>query len=168
MSVQLIQMAKQILFNPVIAFSIFVGFIVLYLVFLDVEGAFTQGFLEFGPSKEAKFLNMKLDTWEKVILVYIIGFVSSLLTSYYNTTMFDFIHSKIWNPAYKEKIEMSKTLAYLIVSLEPLLFWILNILQLFINFTMKLQFILPQFLGAVIVDVPYAMMKVGENKFTMK
>jgi len=62
MSIQLIQMAKQILFNPVIAFSIFVGFIVLYLVFLDVEGAFTQGFLEFGPSKDAKFLNMKLDT----------------------------------------------------------------------------------------------------------
>jgi len=164
--IKIIQLGKDLLFRPTVAFSIFIGFIILYLVFLDTEGAFTNNFLHFGPDANTKFLNMKLDTWEKVILVYIVGFISSLLTSYYNTTMYDFIHSKIWNPAYTETLDMSKGLAYLIVSLEPLLFWILNTLQFFINFTMRLQFILPQFLGAVIVDIPYAIMKVGENKFS--
>jgi len=79
--------------------------------------------------------------------------------------MFDFIHSKLWNPAYKEKIKISKTWASLIVSLEPLLYWFLSIVQFFITLTMKLQFIIPQFLGQVIIDIPYGLMKISEKTF---
>jgi hypothetical protein len=156
---------KNYLFEPRIAFVIFICFIIGYLVFLDEEGAF-KDFTKFGPDPSIKFLGMKVDTWKKVILIYIVGFFSALLQGYYGTVMFDFIHSKLWNPAYKEKIEISKPWASLIVSIEPLLYWFLSIVQFFITLTMKLQFIIPQFIGQVIIDIPYGLMKISEKKFS--
>ena len=82
-------------FNIKVSFFIFIVFIIAYLIILDEEGAFKNKFLRFGPSEDTKFLNMKLDTWNKVILVYIIGLLSSFLTSYYNNISYDFIHSYI-------------------------------------------------------------------------
>jgi hypothetical protein len=152
-------------FSPRVAFIIFVIFITVYLILLDEEGAFRKKFLAFGPSKETKFLSMTLDTWEKVILVYLIGFFSSLLTTYYKTVSYDFIHSFIWNPAYKDKIKISKWWTSLIVSVEPLLFWVLKTLNFFVNLTMELQYIIPKFLGNVIINVPYGLYKVNQNRF---
>ena len=156
---------KKVFFEPRMAFSIFVIFIVIYLVVLDEEGAFSKKFLNFGPSENTEFLTMKLNTWTKVIIVYLVGFFSSLLTSYYNNVSLDFIHSYIWNPAYTKKIEISKTWTSIIVSLEPLLYWILNILNFFVNLTFELQFLLPKFIGNVLIDIPYNLYKVGQNKF---
>ena len=85
---------KNYLFEPRIAFMIFICFIIGYLVFLDEEGAF-KDFTKFGPDPSIKFLGMKVDTWKKVILIYIVGFFSALLQGYYGTVMFDFIHSKL-------------------------------------------------------------------------
>jgi len=152
-------------FNAKTAFIIFVIFIIIYLIVLDEEGAFQKKFLRFGPSEETEFLSMKLDTWNKVIIVYLIGFFSSLLTTYYNTVSYDFIHSFIWNPAYKEKIKISKWWTMLIVSVEPLLFWILQTLNFFVNLTMELQYILPKFLGNVLIDIPYGIYKVNQKKY---
>ena len=120
-------------FNIKTAFYIFIIFIILYLIVLDEEGAFKDKFLRFGPSEDTRFLNMKLNTWNKVILVYLIGFLSTFLTSYYNTVSYDFIHSYVWNPAYTKKINMSKNWTSIIVTLEPLLYWILNVLNFFID-----------------------------------
>ncbi len=152
-------------FNPKIAFIIFLTFIIIYLILLDEEGAFQKKFLNFGPSKETKFLNMTLDTWPKVISVYLIGFFSTLLTSYYSTVSFDFIHSFIWNPAYNKPIKISKKWTQLIVSIEPVLYWILTTLNFFVTLTMELQYIIPKFLGDTIVNVPYGLYKVGQKKF---
>lgn len=157
---------KDLLFEPRMAFMIFIIFIILYLVFLDEEGAFKKKFLKFGPDPETKFLNMKIDTWKKVILVYVVGFLSALLQNYYGTVMYDFIHSKLWNPAYKERIPISKTWAQVIVSVEPLLYWLLNIIEFFVSLTMQLQFLIPQFLGQCITGIPYGLMKVNEKSYT--
>ena len=72
-------------FNVKIAFYVFIIFIIIYLVLLTEEGAFKDKFLNFGPSNHTKFLGLTLDTWDKVIMVYIIGFMSTFLTAYYNT-----------------------------------------------------------------------------------
>ena len=161
----MLKFLKKTFFEPRIAFTIFILFIIGYLVFLDEEGAFKGNFLKFGPDEDTKFLGMKMDTWTKVILVYIVGFLSSLLTTYYGTVMYDFIHSKIWNPAYKEKIGISKLWATIIVIIEPLLYWFLTIVQFFITLTVRLQFLIPQFIGTLIIDVPYSLMKVNEKKY---
>ena len=78
------------------------------MVLLTEEGAFKHKFLNFGPSNHTKFLGLTLDTWDKVIMVYIVGFMSTFLTAYYNTVAHNFIHGFIWNPAYTKKIQMSK------------------------------------------------------------
>jgi hypothetical protein len=156
---------KNFFFEPRIAFFIFLTFIIAYMIFLDEEGAF-KDFLKFGPDPEQKFLGMKIDTWQKVILLYIIGFFSSLLQAYYGTVMYDFIHSKLWNPAYKEKIQISKAWATVICCVEPLLYWLLIIVQFFITLTMKLQFMIPEFLGQIVVNIPYSLLKISEKKFT--
>lgn len=156
---------KRTFFEPRIAFCLFIFFMVGYMLFLDEENAF-QNFFAFGPDPSIRFLGMSINTWNKVILVYAVGFISSLLQGYYQTVMYDFIHSKLWNPAYKERIPMSKRWAKTIVTVEPLLDWMLDIVQFFITMTMRFQFILPQLLGQIVVDTPYALMKIEEKKFS--
>lgn len=157
---------RDIFFEPKMAFIIFTIFIAVYLIGLDEEGAFTEKFFRFGPSEESKFLNMNIDTWQKVILVYTLSFMSSVLTAYYRSVSFDFIHSYIWNPAYKEKIKMSKAWTTAIVAFEPLLFWILNIIDFFVTLTMEFQYILPKFLGQIAINVPYGIYKVNQKEYT--
>ena len=156
---------KRTLFEPRIAFGIFIIFIIIYLVFLDAEGAFTNNFLKFGPDESIEFLNMKVDSWTKVILIYIISFIGAILTRYYSTVFFDFIHSKVWNPAYKDEMDISKKWTSVIITVDPLLWWILHIINFFITLTMRLQFLIPQFIGGMVVSIPYALMKISEKKF---
>ena len=146
----------KLFFNIKTAFIIFVVFIIIYMVTLDEEDAFKQKFLNFGPSKDTKFLNMTLDTWPKVISVYCIGFFSSLLTAYYQTVSNDFIHSYVWNPAYTKKIQVSKIWTQMIVSIEPLLYWILSTLNFFVNLTLEIQYLIPKFLGNVPIQIGMA------------
>ena len=112
-----------------------------YILFLAEKNAFSDGFLKFGPDEKVSFLGMKINTWTRVIMLYTLGFLTSILTSYYQTVMYDFIHSKLWNPAYLKKIQISKQWATIIVSFEPILYWILSIIQFFITLTVKLQFL---------------------------
>ena len=157
---------RDFFFEPRVALVVFVVFIISYLILLDEEGTFADKFLNFGPSHHTKFLNMSVNTWEKAIIVYMLAFVTSLLTSYYGTVMYDFIHSKVFNPAFKDTIDVPKNWVLAIVSLDPILFWILGIIQFFINLTMELQFIVPQLIGTAIIDISYAYLKVSQNKFT--
>jgi len=155
-----------VLINPKTAFIIFTIFIITYLIILDEEGAFKKKFMNFGPSEDTTFLNMKLNTWSKVILVYLIGFFSSLLTTYYQTVSYDFIHSYIWNPAYTKKINISKKWTTAIVAIEPFLYMVLNTLNFFVNLTMELQYIIPKFIGNILVDIPYGLYKVNQKTYT--
>lgn len=155
--------------SPKVALFIFTIFIVLYLIFLDEEGAFNDKFLHFGPGTTEDntpvFLNIKVDTWAKTIMLYFVGFFSSLLTTYYRTVMGQNLHSYIWNRALKESIPFSKTWTYAIVIMEPFFYQILEIVQFFTNLTLQVQFIIPQFLGSYIADVPFAIRMLGDKRF---
>uniref|UniRef100_A0A6C0JZC1 Uncharacterized protein n=1 Tax=viral metagenome TaxID=1070528 RepID=A0A6C0JZC1_9ZZZZ len=155
-------------FNPKVALCIFVVFLVSYVIFLDEEGAFSESFLHFGPGTSEKnmttFFNIKLDTWSKVGILYVVGFISSMLTTYYNTVIDQNIDSYIWNRAIK-KVPYSKTWTYFIVILEPIFFQLLEIIQLFEVLTLQLQFIIPQFIGAYIAEVPFTIQMLSTKKF---
>lgn len=155
----------KLFIEPRLAFVIFILFILIYLIVLDEEGAFSKKFLHFGPSNDTKFLTMTLDTWEKVFIVYAIGFFSTFLTTYYNNVSNDFIHSYLWNPAYTKTIKISKTWTQLIVTLEPILYWVLSTLNFFINLTFELQFLIPKLLGGALIDVPYGLYKSSQKKY---
>jgi hypothetical protein len=160
---------SKILFEPKVSFFIFIVILLSTLVFLDVEGAFVGSFLRFGPgtTKEntAQFLNIKLDTWPKVIIIYLIAFMVSVMRSYHQTVIFSFIHSYSWNPAI-DKINYSKKWTYFISIIDPLLQFLLSIIEFYILFTRQLQFIIIQFFGSAIVDIPYALYKLSTKKFT--
>jgi len=145
-------------YKPQVALTIFIIFILGYLIFIDKYGGFANGFLHFGPGTNeintTKFLGIKLDSWEKVGLLYFLAFIASLITSYYNTVINDNLHSYIWNRAIPH-IPYNKFWTYLIVLVEPFLYEALSLIQFFTNLTLQLQFIIPQFLGSFIVKVPF-------------
>ena len=60
---------------------------------------------------------------------------------------------------------MSKKWTQLIVSTEQVLYWILSTLNFFVTLTMELQYIIPKFLGDIIINVPYQLYKVEQKKF---
>ena len=159
----MIKKVKNFLFEPRIAFSLFVIFIGTYLIILDKEGAFTKNFLTYGPSDDSEFLNMPLNTWHKVHVVYALAFFSSLLTTYYNNVSYDHIHAYVWNPLFTGKINVPKGWVTLITLSEPILYSFLNIINLFINLTGQLQFIVPSILGNLIVDIPHNYAELKKN-----
>ena len=156
---------QNVFFEPRMALALFTLALIGLLVFLDYEGAFQKKFLNFGPSPTTKFLGMTVNSWPKTLLVYTVGFLSSLLTSYYSAVMFDFIHSKLWNPAYNKRIEITRGWARAIVTIEPVLYWVLGIVQFFVNLTMELQFVVPQLLAVLLTNVPYGLFKVSQKRF---
>ncbi len=160
---------SKFFYNPTTAFFIFIIFITSYLVFLDEEGAFQAKFLKFGPSKDpktqTKFINMKLDTWTKVIIVYVISFMSSIVNTYYDNVIGQFIHQHMWNPAVK-KIEGSKIVTLTIITVEQIIWTAVSVITFFTNMTMQLQFIIPSLLGAMITNIPFDIYQASKKTFT--
>jgi hypothetical protein len=154
--------------SPKVALIIFTLFLVAYIVFIDEEGGFKGKFLHFGPGTDASnttsFMNIKLDSWQKVGLLYAVSFFAALLTTYYQSVMSNNIHSYIWNRAL-DTIPYSKTWTYAIVMMEPFFYQVLSIIQFFTSLTMQLQFILPQFVGSLIADLPFTLKRLGEKRF---
>ena len=149
--------------EPKVVLVVFTLFLVSYIIFLDEEGAFNNGFLQFGPGS-GSFLGIKIDTWTKVIALYAVGFFASLMTSYYQWIMANNIHSYVYNRAIKH-VPYSRFWIYMVNLLEPFFYQILQIVQFFKTLTMQLQFILPQFLGSLLADMPFTLQRLGEKTY---
>jgi len=149
--------------EPKVVLVLFTLFLVGYIIFIDEEGGFSGNFLKFGPS-DANFLGVKLDSWSKVLPLYAVGFFSSLMTSYYYWIMRNDIHSYVYNRAVKT-VPYSRFWIYVINMMEPFFEQILMVIQFFTTLTMQLQFILPQFLGSLIADLPFTLQRLGEKKY---
>jgi hypothetical protein len=156
----------KILSSPQSAILIFTLFLIGYLIFLDTEGGFKQKFLKFGPDKDGSttFVGIKIDNWSKVIMMYLIGFFSALISSYYNAVMGTTVHTYTYNAAV-EDIPYNKQLIYLISILEPILFQILWITQIYMDLMMQLQFIIPQFIGSYISSIPFVIKMLSTKKY---
>lgn len=142
--------------NPKIAFLTYAAWIVVFIIVLGMAGDFSQKFLHFGPSTDpeiqAEFLGTKVDTWPKVILLYVLGFLSVCFSTYY----YDIYGSWSINTVrdHKEKtLKVSKFWAYFMTNMDPILTGLNGILQLFITLTFQLQFIVPQILGELLVTM---------------
>ena len=134
-----------------------------YVTFIAVEGGFSSDFIHFGPGSTT-FLGIVLDTWEKVILLYFVSFLSSMMNTYYTYAMTNNLHSYIWNRAV-DTVPFSKRWTYVVTLAEPFIIQILVVTQFFTNLTMQLQFILPQFLGSIIIEVPFSIERLREKKY---
>jgi hypothetical protein len=158
----------DILGNPKAILGVSAIFFTAYIVFIDVEGGFSNQFLHFGPGTNdqntTQFLGITLDTWPKVGLMYLASFLSSLMSTYYSYAMTNNLHSYIWNRAIP-KVPFSKRWTYVVIIAEPLIMKILYIISFFTNLTLQLQFIIPQFLGSILVDIPFSIQRLQEKEF---
>ena len=152
------------IFEPFHALLIFLIGLLVLLVILDLEGAFDD-FMKFGPDDDAHFLKIKLDTWPKVIVVYMISFLCAILQQYYSMVINKgFISSHILNPKFV-KMQTNKERAKFIIYLYPICLWALNIVTFFVTLTMKLQFLIPYLLGSMVVNYNFLMYQLSKKIF---
>jgi len=158
----------DILSSPKTILGISTVFLSGYITFIAVEGGFTSQFLHFGPgttsSNTTSFIGIVLDTWEKVILMYFVSFLSSLMNTYYTYAMTNNLHSYIWNRAVP-KVPFSRKWTYIVVLAEPFILQVLAVTAFFTNLTMQLQFIIPQFIGSIIIEVPFTIQRLREKEY---
>lgn len=154
--------------NPKTIMGVSAVFLTGYITFLYQEGGFSQQFLHFGPgttdANTTQFLGIVLDTWPKVILMYFAGFISSIMSTYYTYAMTNNLHSYIWNRAIPV-VPFSKRWTYIVVFAEPFFMQILQIISFFTTLTLQIQFILPQFIGSMIIEVPFTIQRLQEKTF---
>ena len=77
------------------------------------------------------------------------------------------LHSYIWNRAITH-VPFSKKWTYIVILSEPLLMQILQITSFFTTLTLQLQFILPQFIGSAIVEIPFTIAMLRLKTFETK
>jgi hypothetical protein len=146
-------------------------FLAGYMAFIQVEGGFSSQFLHFGPGTNedntTSFIGITLDTWSKTILMYFVSFLSSLMNTYYLYAMTNNLHSYIWNRAMPH-VPFSKKWTYIVILSEPLLMQILQVTSFFTTLTLQLQFILPQFIGSAIVEIPFTIAMLRLKTFESK
>ena len=156
------------LFKPLVAFTILVGFLVVYLVFIGTAGGFTEKFLHFGPGTTPEntttWINIKMDSWTKVITLYVISFFSALINQYYMYAVSENLHSYVWQRAEKV-IPFDKPSTLFVLFSEPIIFQILMVIQFFTTLTLQLQFILPEMVGGFIAHVPGVMRRLEGKVF---
>ena len=149
--------------NVKVAFIILIISIFIYFIIIDIEGGFSNNFLHFGPT-DTSFMRMTVDTWSKVMIVYFIGFLSSVMISYYQNVSDHFISNYIHSHADKNKVKLSKGLIQFIYFADQIIYKILVLFELFVNITLELQFILPGLFGKLVVDIPYGFYLIDKNK----
>lgn len=154
--------------SPKIILGVSAVYLSLYILFIAKEGGFTSQFLHFGPGTDetntTTFIGIRLDTWQRVLLMYSVSFISAVMNTYYTYAMTNNLHSYIWNRAVP-KVPFSKKWTYIVILAEPFILEVLQITQFFTTLTMQLQFIIPQFVGATLIEIPFTIQRLREKEY---
>ena len=128
---------------------------VAFCIAVAVEGDL-GAFLSFGPNPKALFMHKPLDSWPKVIFMYILAFAVGVGLAYYTFVVERKLDVYVWNPAWYErhKIPLSKPAAYFTVLSQPVVTAIAALITFFLSQTQQLQFILPHLFGSMLVVYP--------------
>lgn len=147
---------QKLLTNPTTALITFTGWILIFIILLGFMGAFSDRFLHFGPSTDpdtqANFLGKPIDSWEMVILLYILGFLSAIFSTYYHSVFGAWLTNTVKDRKQKY-LGINKKIAYILITLDPIVSSINGILELFVTLTLQFQFLIPQLLGDIIATI---------------
>lgn len=153
-------MIMDIFWNPYFIVVIFIVFLIIYFIYLDVEGSFANGFLHFGPGGDnvnsTQFMGITLDSWSKVITLYFICFTTGFLSTHYDNVVSKEIINRVIDP-YVTHVPYSQSGAYTVVLIDPLIMHSLKIIEFFATLTLQFQFILPVVVGSYLGDLPTIM-----------
>ena len=158
----------NIFFNPVIATHIILLILVVYLFVLGKNNIFDENFFHFGPgtneNNTVTFIHTKVDTWNMVWLVWIIGFTTTALQKYYWTAISDYVYLNIRNPTVK-KLKCGKSELTYVIFFKIIISACLGILSLFTYLTGQLQFILPSIITSLLIIFPIELHFLNNKKF---
>jgi len=159
---------RNYLVNPVVALSSFVLWVLIFITILGSMGAFSTKFTHFGPSTDQEmaivFLGTHINSWYKVITLYVLGFFSSMISTYSSTVYNNWKTNTVGDQKTKE-LKLKKWLSHLLVIIAPIVYNINGILELFITLTLQLQFLLPQLLGNIIASIYISNSYLATKKF---
>ena len=157
--------------DPKTALLIILIFLITYFLSEGITGGFGHNFLSFGPTvdestgKPVAFMGITLDSWNDVCIVYIIILLSTILQSYYSNVVYKTIYPYVFNPAV-DIVPFSKFWTYLVLIIDPIIYIILRIIIFYATATFQIQYILPQFLGSYLIDLPFTLHWLNSKKFT--
>ena len=156
--------------SPKTALLIILIFLFSYFLAQGLTTGFGNNFLTFGPTKDedtgksTMFMGINLDTWNNVSLVYVIIFVSTVLQTYYNSVVGTNLHAFVWNAAI-EVVPFQKFWTYAVLLIDPIIQIILYIIRFYATATFQIQYIIPQFIGSYITDLPFTLKWLNGKKF---
>lgn len=107
-------------------------------------------FFKFGPGN-ATFLQIKIDSWEKWIMIMIYSFLSQVINSLMNATVYTFIINVIRD--YKSPWEGSIIFGQYICILCKVFNWVNEICEVFLVLTLQLQYWIPGFIADIAVSI---------------
>ena len=155
--------------DPFVATNIILAILSIYLYILTKNKILGGDFFHFGPGttpeNTVKFINRKVDSWDMVWLVWIVGFTTTLLQKYYWTTISDYIYLKVRNDNVKT-INCNKDKLIYVIFFKILINTILGILSFFTYLTAQLQFIIPGVLTSILIYLPLEIGKLKQNVYT--
>jgi hypothetical protein len=154
--------------SPYTAVILFIIFLVGFFLYLDIEGSFENGFLHFGPgdnrANTTSFMGVRLDSWSKVLTLYLICFTVGFMTSYYDNTVTQSLFASIYKRT-DQVVPYSMTGAYSITLIDPFIIHSLKIIEFLATLTLQFQFILPLFLGEYLGDLPQKLYDLSQRQY---
>ena len=162
---------EQFFNNPKTALLIILIFLIAYFLSEGLTTGFGNNFLAFGPTidentgKPVAFMGINLNSWNDVGIVYVIILISTILQSYYSNVVYKTIYPYVYNPAV-DIVPFPKFWTYLVLIIDPIIYITLRIILFYATATFQIQYILPQFLGSYIIDLPFTLQWLSGKKFT--
>ena len=154
--------------DPFIATNIILVILAIYVYILTRTKILGDDFFHFGPGTSpentVKFINRKVDSWEMVWIVWIVGFTTTLLQKYYWTTISDYIYLKVRNDNVKT-IDCNKSKLSYVIFFKIVINTILSILSFFTFLTAQLQFIIPGVITSILIYLPLELGKLKSKKY---
>jgi hypothetical protein len=149
------------LLDPRVAILVFILYLVAYFIYLDEEGGFGNGFFNFGPSSNSTFMQISINTWPKVIVLYLISFFTALMTGYYETALSSNFMEKLMDPDLK--VPYNDRTVFGIVSIDKVIGLFLEILSILIITSQQFQFMLPALVADLMIGVVDASFLLGQK-----
>ena len=154
-------------FNPVVATNIILLILAFYIYILYQNKIFDESFFHFGPGTNKNntitFINTKVDTWNMVYLVWLIGFTTTALQKYFWTAVSDYVYLNIRNQNVKTITNGKAEITY-VIFFKIIISTTLSVLSFFTYLTGQLQFIIPSVITSFLIIAPLEICMLGKKK----
>jgi hypothetical protein len=159
----------NLLNNPITALILIILFAILFFTYNALTSNINNHFFAFGPTKDednkpVTFLGTYLDSWGHVIIAYILILLASIFSNYYVNVMDHNIFHSLHNFAITD-MKSNKLLTYIITMIDPFIKTLLYIIEFYATATFQLQYIIPQFLGSYIMNLPFTLHLLNSKRF---